>query len=182
MQLEVSAHLVPWASQGVVGVETEQRAAEVAHTRVGRQGDIEPGRVPPSTGVLVEDVGHRGRADGAAAERVLDGSLHPGGGVEVEEGEARDLAARVLATLRKGLGEGVGIGAGGSEAVAPAKLAGAPPLASQRLDASEVLDHLPLVVAAWMGGDDGAAAVGDPDDRPGGDPGERVAGQVVADG
>jgi hypothetical protein len=124
-------------------------------------------------------VGDGGGTDRATGERVPEGDLQLRGADPVEELEQPgDLAAEVLAPQGQSLDESVGAWAGSAEPVTPAQLVSMPLLAGERLDVDRILDHLLLVVAARVRGED-VRAVGDPDLLLGGREDERLADEVV---
>ena len=83
-----------------------RRDAKVANARVVGQHGVERGQRVARAGPLVEHVGDRGGAGGAAGERLGDGAIEFDGTVAVEQLEQpAGLAAEVLAVSMDMLGE-----------------------------------------------------------------------------
>jgi len=157
------------------------RDPQVAHAGIGGQHEGDRRRLPTGAAALLEDVGDRGGADGAAADRLRQGRIEGAGADLVEQvQQARRLAGERLAAAGEGVEEGVGVGAGVPEAVAAPEVVGPALLGDEGRQVGLVLDALAAIVAAGMAGDLGGA-VQEAHRMLGGDQRERLADQGVGD-
>ena len=158
-----------------------RRDPEVAHAGIGREHEVDQGRLAASAAALVEHVRHGGGADRPAGEGLGERGLQRGGADVIEQPQqVRGLPGERVAPDGEGFEEGLGLRAGGAEAIAAPEVMRAVLLGDERGEVGVVLDALPAIVGAGMARDFGAA-VQDPHLVFSGDEGERAADERVRD-
>ena len=158
-----------------------RRDPEVAYAGIGREHEVEQGRLAAGAAALVEHVRHGRGADRPPGEGLGERGLQRGRADLIEQTQqARGLTGERVPPDGEGVEEGVGLGAGGPETIAAAEVVRAVLLGDQRGEVGGVLDALPALVGARMARDFGAA-VQEPHLVFGGHEGERAADERVRD-
>ena len=124
------------------------RDAEVADARVGRQHEVEQGRLAAGAAALLEHVGDGGRANSAPRERLRERGVEGGGADLIEQAQqARGLAGQRMSPDGEGVEEGVGLRAGVAEPIAAAELVGVALLGDEGGEVGVVFDALPAILS-----------------------------------